>query len=115
MSEPKIRAHYLGVLDYYNLNRACQAIAESYDYSVYLVGSCIERKDFRDVDVRCILSDEQFDRMKPNAFLNAAISEWLRLRTMLPIDFQFQRQTDANAEFNGPRYAIGLFPRNSHE
>ena len=43
-------------------------------------------------------------------FLNAAVSEWIGARTGLPIDFQIQRQTDANLEFKGrPRNAVGIW------
>lgn len=64
------------------------------------------RPDWRDVDIRTMLEDDKFDLLfKENKvrlkFLNVAISEWLSARTGLPIDFQFQRATNANAEFGG--------------
>lgn len=114
------RANFIGAPEFFNLNHACQALTEAFGYNIYLVGSALERRDFRDVDVRCILDDEDFARLFPacgNApqhcaswsLLSAAISEWLRARTGLPIDFQFQAQTKANAENDGPRSALGLF------
>ena len=51
-----------------DLHTACAIIAEAYpDSGVFLVGSSIQRRDFRDVDVRCMLPDELFDAMFPNA------------------------------------------------
>ena len=41
-------------------------------------------------------------------FLNSAVSEWIAARTQLPIDFQFQRATQANAEFTGRRNLVGI-------
>lgn len=68
--------------------------------------------NYRDVDLRCILDDVDYDAMITSnqarlGLLNTAMSEWLEARTGLPIDFQFQRQTEANAEFDGPRNFVG--------
>lgn len=61
---------------------------------VYLVGSCLRKPDWRDVDLR-------------------AISHYLSAVTGLPIDFQLQRQTQANERYprleDHRRSAIGLF------
>jgi hypothetical protein len=69
----------------------------------YLVGSAMTRADFRDVDVRLILDDSIFDgHFADERFrngLNLAVSLWGESVTRLPIDFQIQRRTDANAEF----------------
>jgi hypothetical protein len=46
----------------FDLHNACAIIAQAYpECGVYLVGSSIQRRDFRDVDVRCMLPDEMFD------------------------------------------------------
>jgi hypothetical protein len=85
----------------------------------YLVGSVLERADWRDVDVRLILQDDVFAEHFPDAgrhwefdckwlLLTTAISEWLSKKTGLPVDFQFQPQTHANEKHKGPRSAIGL-------
>jgi len=39
-----------------------------------------------------------------------AISLQLSQATGLPIDFQIQAQTEANAEYPGKRSALGIFP-----
>jgi hypothetical protein len=109
----KHRASYLTVTRQYNLNAACQAL-RPFGYGTYHVGSSLERADYHDVDLRCILEDDEYGRLiggrdseKRLAFLNAAISEWLTARTGLPIDFQFQQQTDANEKFKGRRSHVG--------
>lgn len=77
----------------------------------YLVGSALDRPDYRDVDVRLMLDDEAFDRLESlvsiQAF-NLAFSLWGQRATGLPIDFQVQRTTEANEEFQGRRNPIGM-------
>lgn len=102
----KTYANYLQHQDQHNLNVACAPFCMM-GFGTYLVGSCLERADFRDVDVRCILPDEQFAALPCIDTLNACVSEWLRQRTGLPIDFQFQAQTDANAKYPGKRHGLG--------
>lgn len=84
------------------LDEACKPLRATFpDYGPYLVGSATERPTFRDVDVRLILSDEQYDRLSDNEWglLGFITSRHLAATTGLPIDFQFQRQTDANAAY----------------
>ena len=111
----KHRASYLTVCQQFNLNVACRALSD-FGFGTYQVGSSLSRPDFRDVDLRCILSDDEYDQMvfetgapgqRRLKFLNVAVSEWIAARTGLPIDFQFQRQTEANAEFTGSRNSVG--------
>jgi hypothetical protein len=70
-----------------------------------------------------MLPDEHFDRIfgsvqNPShnpylSLLTIAISAWLKARTGLPVDFQFQRQTEANKEYvraeGHDRQALGIF------
>ena len=108
----KHRASFLTVLEQYNLNIACRPL-HNFGYGTFHVGSSLRTRNFRDVDLRCILPNKEFDAMfgTPDdprlKFLNVAISEWVQARTQLPIDFQFQRMTDANDEFPSPEH-----PRN---
>ncbi len=99
------RVSFLTVNQTFNLNAACKVL-NGFGYGTFHVGSSLTRADFHDVDLRCILPNKEFDaiffgdyRDRKLAFLNAAISEWIKARTGLPIDFQFQRETDANHEF----------------
>lgn len=104
----KHRVSYLTVNQTYDLNIACHALRD-FGYGTFHVGSSLSRADYHDVDLRCILSNEEFDEMlakesteigdRKLKFLNVAISEWIQARTGLPIDFQFQRMSDANYEF----------------
>lgn len=128
MNTEKHYAHYLGVSEYFALNEACRTVWDAFrgmdHVGCYLVGSVLTRRDWRDVDVRLMMCDSAFDAMfggadaadrhelSPLQLLNAAVSEWLQRRTGLPIDFQFQRMTDANERFprkeGHPRNAIGI-------
>lgn len=111
------RAHFLLTTQWFALNQACRAVVDGFGPCVYHVGSSLARADYRDVDVRCILDDADYQRMFPGgqgaawALLCAALSEWLSARTGLPVDFQFQEQTVANAEFQGRRSALGIARR----
>lgn len=113
---------------FFNLNACCFLINQAHpeSYGVYLVGSCLRKRDYRDVDVRMILGDADFERWFPGSAgrpdMNAlwslmctSISCWLQAQTGLPVDFQIQQQTAANAEFsqkNGhARHHIGLYLR----
>jgi hypothetical protein len=81
------------------LDEACKSIREAFGRPPYMVGSVIERPTFRDVDVRLILSDEDYDAL-PDAqwcLFGFVTSRHLEAVTGLPIDFQVQRQTEANA------------------
>lgn len=115
----KKRATYLGVPEVFNLNASCILLNQAFDsFGCYLVGSSLETKEYRDVDVRMILEDQEYERLFPGpidsiyngrlSLMNAAVSEWLRARTGLPVDFQFQQQSDANANHKGQRNAIGI-------
>ncbi len=57
------------------------------------------------MDVRLILPDAVFDRWWSDPVrlrvLNHAVSTWGQRETGMPIDFQVQRQTEANASFPG--------------
>lgn len=107
-------ASYLTVPQTYALNVACRPVA-GLGYGTFHVGSSLERADYHDVDLRCMLPDEEYDRMFPGdegekllKFLNVAVSEWIAARCGLPIDFQFQRASNANAEFKQRRNGVGL-------
>lgn len=125
MSDKRTRANFVPAPQMFNLHHACalihQAFRDEAHAGIYLVGSSIERRDFRDVDVRCILDDATFDALFPNApagpthwnarwsLLCIAISGWLSQTSGLPVDFQFQRMSTANAKFNGERQALGMY------
>ena len=121
MTEKK-KAGYIGAPACFKLEIACKVINDAFGgHGCYVVGSAIERPDWRDVDVRMILTDAGFEALFPDALLNGswefdarwtlmttAISGWLKEQTGLPIDFQFQPQSWANARHNKPRHPVGL-------
>ena len=97
------------------LDQACQPLREAFpDYGPYLVGTATAKGPYRDVDVRCIMTDESFDDfadaigMRAVWFLGLSIGQYLASLTGLPIDFQFQRSTEANARHDGPRIPLGF-------
>lgn len=119
----KNRSNWVPAPHYFELNQACHILAEAFGYNFYLVGSSIQRRDYRDVDVRCILPDERYAELFGDlhnaavsarlSVMNAAFSLWLSKQSGLPIDFQFQQQTHANAanpkgEVPG-RHPLGIF------
>ncbi len=76
----------------------------------------MERKDWRDVDVRLILDDDDFYRRfgsnrsaetnKKLAAITLAFAALGKQMTGLPIDFQIQTMSHANSVYPGPRSAL---------
>lgn len=95
------------------LDEACRPIRQAFGARPYLVGTAAVRGAYRDVDVRLMLADEKYDEIAavlgPQflAFLGLAIGEYLAARTGMPIDFQIQRQTEANERHSGVRNPLG--------
>ena len=94
----------------------------AFGHPPYHVGSSLtEKRDWRDVDVRLILPDDEYEALglgKPE--FPSQSEKWIALclafsalgheMTGLPIDFQIQQRTRANEDFDGPRSAIGIVP-----
>jgi hypothetical protein len=125
----KEKSCYIGAPAHFELEMACKQIRAAFappddGYGdIFIVGSCTERPDFRDVDVRFILDDASFSALFPAVdvhspalwefdprwtLLVVSITQWLRQQTGLPIDFQFHPMTWANQKHDGKRYAAGL-------
>lgn len=125
-AKPRVKGVYVGAPACFALELACQTINRAFNgFGCYLVGSALERSDWRDIDVRYIMSDEAFRAEFPGTYpedgqgghwefdpkwilLTVSISRWLRDQTGLPIDFQFQPQTHANERHKGRRNALGM-------
>src|SRR5262252_6924687 len=98
------------------------SLYRAFDHMPYLVGSSIRGKEWRDVDVRIMLPDEEWVRLfgetidryprrmiGPWAVICTAISVWGREWTRLPIDFQFQTMAEGNKEGGAvDRVPIGM-------
>lgn len=102
------RSHYLSTIEWFNLSWNIQPICKVFAYEVYLVGSCLKSREFRDVDIRVICADygdylhSEFARKVFGMFA----SEWLSQRTGLIIDLQLQTVEEAS-KFDGDRIALG--------
>jgi len=113
------KANYVGAPAIFALEMACRQLNEAFGGYCYLVGSAIERPDWRDVDVRLMVEDEDFAKLFPDAGTHwehdtrwlvtiTAVSAWLQKQTGLPVDFQIQPRTHANAVHKGTRHAMGM-------
>ena len=113
---------YLGGPQHRSLEQALRFVHESFgwDHMPYLVGSALDGPDYRDVDVRLIMSDEAFDKIFGGgtpasniplwSLMTVAISEYLEARTGLPVDFQIQRVSEVKqADWEKARHPLGLF------
>ena len=69
---PKSRKSSLTTLDWYRLNRACEPVWDAFGHT-YLVGTAATGGDYRDVDVRTILLDEDFDQLRSPERLDPAL------------------------------------------
>ena len=116
-----VKPSYIGAPAIFALEQACKHVKAAFrGFGCFIVGSSLDRPDWRDVDVRCILSDEEFGKLFPDVvmpcweqderwlLLTVSISLWLKRQTGLPIDFQIQPQTHANERHKGKRNAIGM-------
>lgn len=122
--EKRKKGVYVGAPACFLLEMACQQINDAFGhhFGCYLVGSALERSDWRDIDVRFIMDDDAFAAEFPDVNMKAHTWEsdpkWLLLTTSisahlsrvtgLPIDFQFRPQTHANDRHKGPRSALGM-------
>lgn len=124
---PRVKASHVGAPAVFALELACRDICGAFDgYGCYLVGSALDRPDWRDVDVRFIMEDCKFAALFPKAgqhweqdtrwlLITVSISERLSKVTGLPIDFQIQPQTHANERHKGNRHAIGIMIANEED
>ncbi len=91
------------------------------DYPYRVGSSLIDKKNWRDVDIRLILSSEEYKKLELGdpqrgpenpkwVAMCYAFSELGKAMTGLPIDFQIQERNYANKSFEGPREPIGILP-----
>lgn len=119
---------YVGSPAIFRLGLACQQVNEAFpeSFGCFLVGSAIERPDWRDVDVRMILPDDAFAALFPRVakvgdwgvaswefdprwiLLANGTSQFLGTASGLPVDFQFQPQTYANRRHDKTRHPLGV-------
>jgi hypothetical protein len=113
---------YVGAPAIFRLELACQHLSRAFGETCYLVGSALERPDWRDIDIVMIMDDGDFAKEFSAATLHSgawefdprwliltiSISAWLSEQCGHPVDFKFQPRTHANEMHKGPRNAIGM-------
>lgn len=117
-SKERLKGFGVGMPAFLKLNQFGRVCSEAFGTTAYLVGSATQTKtEWRDVDVRVILTDDEFERqigahtnpkcmnLRWNA-LCLAFAELGQRMTGLPIDFQIDQMTDANERYDGPRHAL---------
>lgn len=120
-SPARRRETYVGSPGYFLLNQACLAVNAAFDTTCFLVGTAVSYRSWRDVDVRAIVPDEQYERLfagitgQPRihplwSLLCSSTSLWLGQATGLPVDFQVQSQSISTRYAGCPRVPLGLFP-----
>lgn len=106
------RATYMLMSDFHILEVWGRELRKMFPGNVpYLVGSALRTKDYRDVDVRLILDDNDYSALNAAVDirrLNLVVSIWGQQVTGLPIDFQVQSMAEANVPEHGSRNPIGL-------
>ena len=123
----KSRVMFLDVDQLWRLANAMRPIEDALGGGyAYLVGSVLERSTYRDVDVRYVISDEEYGRIfmplknqvdgtavglhdQFRILIQVAISVLLKESTGLPVDFQIQSETEAN-QYSGKRNPVTLRP-----
>lgn len=91
-------------------------IRDYFGHVAYHVGSSLDRKDWRDVDVRLIMPDDEFTALygsnqsstcnRKLAAVTLAFAALGKEMTGLPIDFQIQTRTWANEHYPFKRSAL---------
>lgn len=114
------RSNYIGEPQASLLNQWGHSIYVAFQEVPYLVGSATQHRYYRDVDVRLMLPDDRYDFLFGTTGISAAkdmmqigMSLYAQKVTGLPIDFQFQRRSDANKCYSQKtgtvRCALGLY------
>jgi hypothetical protein len=110
------RVTWLRVDEVRLLDHWCRNLRQTFPNAlgVYLVGSVLERQDYRDVDVRIVMRQE-CGNFGPHMFgeialldLNLLLSLWGQEQTGLPIDCQLQSWDESQKYAERPRHARGI-------
>lgn len=112
------RTSFLGFVEHVQLEEVARHCNDALDETCWLVGSALQTRDHRDVDVRVIMDDDKFDALfGPEKGLNAfwhffcvAVSVYMADRTGLNIDFQVQKRGRVKDEdWQKPRVPLGRY------
>lgn len=100
------------------LESYCRLLTEAFG-PCYLVGECLNRRDYRHVDIRLIMDDDSFGALFAGTWdtgnrtarwlvMCSGITKLLASVSGLAVDFQIQSQTWSQTYFqNRERVAIG--------
>jgi len=110
------RIAQLHVTEQWLLRRFGLLLRETFPSAIAIlhVGSSVVRQDWRDVDVRIVLTHDDYEMLATVADvkpLNVALSLWGQRFTQLPIDCQVQAKRDNDHEAGQPARSIGGLPR----
>jgi hypothetical protein len=102
------------ISDLHLMNNWCHELERMFPDHVQVlhVGSSLIRSDYRDVDIRIVLSDDAFQDLAMLVDLDhlaVALSLWGRAATDLPIDCQVQGFT-SQTHIKGPCNGVGIRP-----
>jgi hypothetical protein len=96
------------------LDWACAPVRRVFG-APFLVGSVLTSPDYRDIDIRLVLPDDEFDALTGGSharhmLLNVAFTDLIARAANAPasIDFQFQAASDAEAFEGQPRNPLGV-------
>lgn len=108
---PLGRATALSPPELMRLDLWAQAFVWAFKHQPYLVGSVLTRRDYRDVDVRLPVDDDDVMFEDPDRLrlVHVAMSVWAQQVSGLPVDFQFQPWSEwtAEVEQGKPRNPLG--------
>ena len=121
-AERRRSASYLTPHQMRRLDAACIPVVRAFGFgTVVLVGSALTRLDYRDVDVRAVIADEDFDQIFPGvkvhkdggahyshlwAWICMCASGEISHASGMNVDFQIQRRTEASG-YDGSRIPLG--------
>lgn len=118
----RVKHNYIGSPACLLLDQALMVVHAAFPNAlgIYQVGSSLTTPDWRDIDVRLMLADDEFERWFGDPYQQgcgdafwslfcAAVSRHLSAISGLPIDFQVQGMTRANILNKGLREPIGIF------
>ena len=113
------RYSYIGAPEAYSLDQVANFVNKAFGGTCYLVGSATETRDFRDVDVRMIFSNEKYVALFGDthgghsyfwSLVCVSVSEYMTKRTGLKVDFQIQKRANVTkADWDKIRNPLGLF------
>ena len=115
----KNRNIYIRMPEMRKLEHFCRLISSSMKSPVFVVGSCLARSDYNDVDIRAVMGDGRFEELFGDyrnkeadmlwSLLCTSVSIYASQQTGLPIDFQVQSEDEQCFHAGHPKLALTLW------